>query len=1642
MATVTSLGFNIFSKYDGTGVRRAKRDVNDLQRSIPKRPLTIRVDANVKEAQEKLDRIEKKINGLRGKTSTINVNANISRASTDIDRISAKLRKLGQESASIEISVRTAGVDKDLDQIGAKLRRLGGKTATINVKVNSGKAMADLDRIAAKVRSLGKMSPKINVTLNAGKAKAEIEVVRSKLRSLGKVTARPNVKLDSGGARRDADGMIARLRLLGSMTARPNVELRGQKAALGEILSLKLALMALGPAGSVSFAAIAGGAIALTGGLGLAAAGLGILGAGMYPLAAQFKHVWESGSAAFVGLSGHELEAAKKFDQLHDAITHVGGALYGPAMQTAFNGVAHGFNILIKLINAMKPAFAPVAKVFSDFMTSLDRAASGPAMKKFSQWFSVTAPAAVKAFLNSLRNVGAGIVNIFKAFAGAGAMNGMLLWIQKVTAGFKKWTEGPGLKTFVAYVTKWGPVVAQVFGLVLKVIGNVGKALGPLGGATLTALVPLLKFLNFIATKCPVVIQIIWLMVMAYKAVMIAQAAWNGVMAITDALMNANPVMLVVLALIALAAALVYAYKHSATFRAIVQAAFNGVKVAGVAMWAGLKIAFNGIVYAARAVGSGIRTAFNGVVSVFRIIGAGITASWRATWNFVRSVFSSAWAHIRATFNAMRGGISTAWRAVCTFVRNLWNSAWGFIRTVFNNAWGHIRATFNAMRGGVSTAWRAVCTFLRNLWNGAWGFIRTVFNNAWGHIRATFNAIRAGVSTAWRAVCNFIRSLWNSAWGFARTVFNNAWGHIRATFNAFRAGVSSAWRAVCNFIRGLWNSAWGFVRSVFNNAWGHIRATFNAIRGTVSSAWRAVCNFLRSAWNSAWGAIRGAFNSAWSHIRATFNTLHNTANHIWTLICNGLKNGWRAAWNFVRAVFSSAWSHIRATFNTLHNFLSHLWTLICNGLKNGWRAAWNFVRAVFSSAWSHIRATFNTLHSTLSHVWTSICNGLRNGWHAAMSAILNTFNWAWGKLRGSIHVMAQTMGSMWRNIVHGTGVIWNGIKAAVGKPINAVIGFVQKLAALADKALGLVGIHKNFAGALNGFKIGGFANGGVFEVNHGVSHSGTVGGYAYGGLLPGYSPGRDNLVASSPIGPVGLSGGEGILRPEVMRVPGMKQFLYTANRAARSGGIAGAKAVAGANRGPKHGEDTFKAFGVRPEFQNPNGGFANGGIVAGFAKGGILPDPGDIVGGIKKAVNVASVLIPGVGSIKMAKDTFEKTAFDMIVEKALGKKFEAMIGKFGGAFGTVTAGMARTVWQAIVNYVTDKTTPKSADGDPTYKNPSKRLQHALSWAQAQQGKPYQWGGGGNPSWDCSGFMAAIQNVINTGNPGGRLYTTMDFRGKSAPSGWVKDLASPFMVGVTNAGVGHMAGTLINHHVESSGSQGVGVDHGHRGAFDKLFKDHYGYKPVVHDATLVSGGGKGGPMSGTIGNGSQSAFVGTFWDTGSSGYGDTGAPASGKSMHKFAMASRNMIPYGKTAIMQAYGQNRMAAFESIDYGPGITSRLFDIDTYGAAWLFGKEGQWSSSNPGRDVSPGVFRVHWKKGYGKGGAAPAGKVALAGENGPEVMVPGSGGTRVFSSGTKVAVGDTNVIFKDKVYVKTEAEFRKMVVTAVDEAKRKKQI
>lgn len=128
-------------------------------------------------------------------------------------------------------------------------------------------------------------------------------------------------------------------------------------------------------------------------------------------------------------------------------------------------------------------------------------------------------------------------------------------------------------------------------------------------------------------------------------------------------------------------------------------------------------------------------------------------------------------------------------------------------------------------------------------------------------------------------------------------------------------------------------------------------------------------------------------------------------------------------------------------------------------------------------------------------------------------------------------------------------------------------------------------------------------------------------------------------------------------------------------------------------------------------------------------------------------------------------------------------------------------------------------------------------QAVLSKLSAESGKPYQYAGVGNPSWDCSAFISAAYALLKGLDMYTRWFTTesdfpaLGFKTGQDPTG------RGLSVGIYRGGGGqysHMAGTLAGVNLESGGN-GVRVGSGALGAADASLPLKF-YYPVSSSRT--------------------------------------------------------------------------------------------------------------------------------------------------------------------------------------------------------------
>lgn len=351
-----------------------------------------------------------------------------------------------------------------------------------------------------------------------------------------------------------------------------------------------------------------------------------------------------------------------------------------------------------------------------------------------------------------------------------------------------------------------------------------------------------------------------------------------------------------------------------------------------------------------------------------------------------------------------------------------------------------------------------------------------------------------------------------------------------------------------------------------------------------------VVNFLftlRDTVISVWNAIKSAFTAAGSVIQGIFTAWKVAIGVVLTaalLLWEGIK----AYWTMIGNIIVWAWDTLIApTFDLLKSgldavgaFFSWVWTGVIQPVWNALGAGIRWVYdAVIFPAWEAMKAALGAVGAFFQWVWNSVISPAWTALGAGINFVwLNVINPTWEALKAALGVVGTFFQNTWNNVIKpawdalGKGIQWvaDNVVHPVFDGLKRGLDLVKSAFRTAVDIIGTIWNEiKEKAAAPIRFVIDTVYNNGIVSVWNKVA--GWVGlddkklepmkiNFASGGVLPGYTPGRDpyTFIEPSTGMQIGLSGGEAILRPEATRALGTDR-VDSINAAARMGGVSGVR---------------------------------------------------------------------------------------------------------------------------------------------------------------------------------------------------------------------------------------------------------------------------------------------------------------------------------------------------------------------------------------------------------------------------------------------------------------------------------------------------
>lgn len=329
----------------------------------------------------------------------------------------------------------------------------------------------------------------------------------------------------------------------------------------------------------------------------------------------------------------------------------------------------------------------------------------------------------------------------------------IIQWMPALVAGFVAWRVASS--AFTAAQVAQAPVL-----LASNTLG-LSRALIDMQVARSTAAATTAQVANTAATNGGLLANVrATAALIAQRVAMVATSVATKAAAAAQWLMNAamsaNPIMLVVLAIAALIAGLVWFFTQTEL---------------GQAIWTEFT----------RFLGE----AWNNIVAVATTVFTFLGEFFTNVWNGIVTVVQFVWGLIVGYITWYINTVMTIITTVVTAIVTAWNWLWNGIVTVFQFVWDLIVLAVTTYINIVMTVITTVLNVITTVWANIWNGISTVISTVWGWIVAGVTGYINLVRTVITNVVNAISSTWNTVWGAISAFFMGLWVGIVSGVTGF-----------------------------------------------------------------------------------------------------------------------------------------------------------------------------------------------------------------------------------------------------------------------------------------------------------------------------------------------------------------------------------------------------------------------------------------------------------------------------------------------------------------------------------------------------------------------------------------------------------------------------------------------------------------------------------------------------------------------------------------------------------------------------------------------------------------------------------------------------------------------------------------
>lgn len=941
-----------------------------------------------------------------------------------------------------------------------------------------------------------------------------------------------------------------------------------------------------------------------------------------------------------------------------------GTQAFGHLLQGAY----HFVDGTTAVFNKLSPLFVWASKGFENMALSFRKWANSvegsKAINGFVEYTKTNLPIVGRIF----GNVFAGLFNLFSAFSGHS--HNVLLGIESVTEGFRKWSEelkrSDGFKQFVEYLETNGPKVWQLIKNITGVLWGLVKGMAPVASVTLSVTNAITGWLSSMINTHPMIGKILGSTVALTGAILLLL---KPIFLVKGALTGMRGALLAVTG----AEKLLGAQGAFATLGMKRQAIQAKITTAATKAWS---VVTKAAALATRGLGLALRFMTGPIGIAITVIGALTTAIiylWKNNETF-RNFVINAW-------NAIKNSAVAVFGFIKPYIINIWTAIKNSTIAIWNALKNAAKVTWNAIKFAIQHPMQA----LKNIISGIWNFIKVTSIKTWNAIKNGIVAIAKSLVNLVKASFNGLKSFFSTLWNFVKNNSIKTWLAIKnSVLRIIRSLVNGA-KTVISGLKKFISTTWNVIKSISIRTWNAIKnGVINAIR-SMSNGVKKIVSVLKSWMTKTWTAIKNTTiklaKGLSSGVKNIFNSLSKVTRNIFNKLKNFMSSVWRAIKNTTIKLVKNLWSGVKSTWNSLSRGTRSIFNKIRSFMSSIWRNIRNTTVKFAKSLWTGVRNTFNSLYRGTRTIFNRVKGFMSNTWRSIKNTTVNMAKGLWNSVRKVFNNMSNGL----KNIIGKIKGHITGMVSAVKKSLNALI-----------KAVNWVGGKLGIDSKIPKLSTGTEGASSQSFVSNGVINRPTLATLNDKGRGNGTgSNGHQELVQrknGSIIAPIGkdvifpLDKGDKVISGRNTQKLRNQGFIPKFSRGTDSGADVRKRMLRDAKKRKKHNHPTFDAGEMMGQ-----GGFGAGGA-GGAAKEAwkyVTDKTKDIGSGAKHTVKSLSdgakkMINTTKGALGAAGTWAKEKAGDLLqYVGSPGKLVNKVLKEFGVDFSMVNGEIPKMLWDAM-----------------------------------------------------------------------------------------------------------------------------------------------------------------------------------------------------------------------------------------------------------------------------------------------------------------------------------------------------------------------